>query len=82
MLSYDPIEEYINQEHYQMLVWAFISELRPREKRIVKARWYMGLTYREIGIYLDVSTERVRQIEQSMYRRFRFLVGYKRLEDV
>jgi RNA polymerase primary sigma factor len=56
-------------------VQTILSTLSPREQEVVKMRFGLeggySLTLEEIGLYLDVTRERVRQIEAKALRRFR-----------
>jgi RNA polymerase primary sigma factor len=64
-------EHMLLQEEVQTV----LSTLSPREQEVVKMRFGLdggySLTLEEIGLYLDVTRERVRQIESKALRRFR-----------
>jgi RNA polymerase sigma factor (sigma-70 family) len=48
-----------------------MSVLTPREERIIRMRFFLDMTYREIGDKLGVSGGRIQQIEQKAIRRMK-----------
>jgi RNA polymerase primary sigma factor len=57
------------------LVDRFLGELKPKEQRVVRMRFGIGIqdsmTLEEIGVRLDVTRERVRQIEAAALRKLK-----------
>lgn len=57
------------------LVDRFLGELKPKEQRVVRMRFGIGIqdamTLEEIGTRLDVTRERVRQIEAAALRKLK-----------
>lgn len=88
MFSYDPIEEYIEQEHEEWFLLAideYLSSLKPRTRAIMKARNLPEkIPYSAIAKHYGVSYARARDIYETQLRRmniaFRDLKGNYRCE--
>ena len=72
------VENPSNQTQYKMLQEEIISILRtlpPREQDVLKMRFGLddgySLTLEEVGLYFNVTRERIRQIEAKALRRLR-----------
>lgn len=68
------LEEGIAQENLSSLLLSNLEKLTPREQKVIKMRFGIDTiehTYEEIGRELDISRERVRQIEASSLRKMR-----------
>jgi len=48
-----------------------LKEFTPRQEKIIRMRFFEGMTYEAIGESLGVSRERIRQIEQGVLRALR-----------
>lgn len=48
-----------------------ISQLRPREEKVLRLRYFDGKTYEEVGDEMGVSIERVRQLHNVALRKLR-----------
>lgn len=96
---YEEIEEnyyYIDNQIYKEMISNSINEimetLLPREKRILELRYGLNgdveRSLTETGKYLDVSKERIRQIEMKAMRklrhpyRYKYLIPYKEALEV
>lgn len=55
-----------------------LNTLPEREKKVLELRFQKGMTLRRCGKYLDVSQERIRQIEARALRRMRHPLRYRR----
>lgn len=66
-------EERVSRAQLETVIRAMLVELSPREERIVRQRFGMHLksdmTLEEIGVTVDVTRERIRQIEAKALRR-------------
>jgi DNA-directed RNA polymerase sigma subunit (sigma70/sigma32) len=75
MSSYDPIEEYIEQEHEEWFLLAieeYLATLKPRTRAILKARNLPDpIPYRAIAWHYGVCTQRARQIYEDQLCRMR-----------
>ena len=62
-----------------------LSELPEREQEVLRMRFGLddgySLTLEEVGLYFDVTRERIRQIEAKALRRLRFPSRSKKLKD-
>lgn len=62
-----------------------LSELPEREQEVLRMRFGLddgyALTLEEVGLYFDVTRERIRQIEAKALRRLRFPTRSKKLKD-
>ena len=96
---YEEIEEdyyYIDNQIYKNMLSNSINEimetLLPRERRIIELRYGLNgdieKSLTETGKYLDVSKERIRQIEMKAMRklrhpyRYKYLIPYKEALEV
>jgi RNA polymerase sigma factor (sigma-70 family) len=68
----DP-EEVVHQQDVIRLLHEVLDTLTPREAKVLRLRWGLGLshdrTLEEVGVLLDVSRERIRQIEAKAVRK-------------
>jgi RNA polymerase sigma-32 factor len=72
----NPEEDALQRQERRTLEAALkvaVSELSPRERHIVKARWltHDPLTLEEVGKHFGISKERVRQLEERAKKRMR-----------
>mgnify|MGYP001554586148 CR=1 FL=1 len=62
-----------------------LAELPPREQEVLKMRFGLvdgySLTLEEVGLYFNVTRERIRQIEAKALRRLRYPTKSRRLMD-
>ena len=72
------MENPANQTAYTLLqeqLRSVLSTLPPREQEVLKMRFGLedgySLTLEEVGLYFDVTRERIRQIEAKALRRLR-----------
>ncbi len=96
---YEEIEEdyyYIDNQVYKNMLSNSINEimetLLPRERRIIELRYGLNdgieRSLTETGKYLDVSKERIRQIEMKAIRklrhpyRYKYLIPYKEALEI
>lgn len=77
-----------NQTAFVMLqdkIKELLSELPEREQEVLRMRFGLddgyALTLEEVGLYFDVTRERIRQIEAKALRRLRFPTRSKKLKD-
>lgn len=68
----DP-EEVVHQQDVLRLLHEVLDTLTPREAKVLRLRWGLGLshdrTLEEVGVLLDVTRERIRQIEAKAVRK-------------
>jgi RNA polymerase sigma factor (sigma-70 family) len=69
--SYLPDFSNLEHEQTRQLVSAALSTLTPREQEVIQMRFTDELTYEECANRLDVTRERVRQIEAKAMRKLR-----------
>lgn len=55
----------------QALIGRALESLTPQEQKVIDLRFYSGLTLSEAGKVLDVTSERVRQLEMKALRKMR-----------
>jgi RNA polymerase primary sigma factor len=64
---------------------AVLTTLPPREQEVLKMRFGLedcySLTLEEVGLYFNVTRERIRQIEAKALRRLRHPTRSRRLKD-
>ena len=65
-----PEEEAVRLEDKENIELA-LALLTPREKKVIKMRFYNEMTYEEVGKEFDVTRERIRQIESKALRKMR-----------
>ena len=77
-----------NQTAFVMLqdkIRELLAELPEREQEVLRMRFGLddgyALTLEEVGLYFDVTRERIRQIEAKALRRLRFPTRSKKLKD-
>ena len=62
-----------------------LADLPEREQEVLRMRFGLddgyALTLEEVGLYFDVTRERIRQIEAKALRRLRFPTRSKKLKD-
>ncbi len=82
------VENPANQTAFTLLqddVKSVLSTLPPREQEVLKMRFGLedgySLTLEEVGLYFEVTRERIRQIEAKALRRLRGPKRVKRLND-
>jgi len=82
------VENPSNQTAFKMLqeqVASVIATLPPREQEVLKMRFGLddgySLTLEEVGLYFDVTRERIRQIEAKALRRLRHPKRSRKLKD-
>jgi RNA polymerase primary sigma factor len=82
------VENPSNQTQFKMLQSEIISILKslpPREQDVLKMRFGLddgySLTLEEVGLYFNVTRERIRQIEAKALRRLRHPKRSRRLKD-
>ncbi|MCF0242008.1 MAG: RNA polymerase sigma factor RpoD [Treponema sp.] len=82
------VENPANQTAYTMLqeqLKKVLSTLPPREQEVLKMRFGLedgySLTLEEVGLYFDVTRERIRQIEAKALRRLRHPRRANELKD-
>ena len=77
-----------NQTSFVLLqdkIRELLSTLPQREQEVLRMRFGLddgyALTLEEVGLYFDVTRERIRQIEAKALRRLRFPTRSKKLKD-
>lgn len=59
--------KYVRKQYFTLFIEPFFQHLTTREKRILNLRFGfqdgVALSFKEIGLIFDVSSERIRQIE-------------------
>ena len=69
----------------QEQLFSVLSTLPPREQEVLKMRFGLddgySLTLEEVGLYFNVTRERIRQIEAKALRRLRHPNRSRRLKD-
>ena len=82
------IENPANQTAFKLLqeqLQEVLSTLPPREQEVLKMRFGLedgySLTLEEVGLYFNVTRERIRQIEAKALRRLRHPKRSRRLKD-
>lgn len=70
----DP-EEVVHQQDVIRVLHEVLDTLNPREAKVLRLRWGLGLshdrTLEEIGVLYDVTRERIRQIEAKALRKLK-----------
>lgn len=70
----DP-EEVVHQQDVIRLLHEVLDTLTPREAKVLRLRWGLGLshdrTLEEVGVLFDVTRERIRQIEAKAVRKLK-----------
>lgn len=72
----DPIQDYDpDEEPHEMMGWMLgaVSKLTRREQLIIAMRFLHDMTLEECGVHMDVTRERIRQIEARALRRIKKL---------
>ena len=82
------VENPSNQTQFKMLqdeIIGILKTLPPREQDVLKMRFGLddgySLTLEEVGLYFNVTRERIRQIEAKALRRLRHHKRSRRLKD-
>ena len=82
------VENPSNQTQFKMLqeeINGILKTLPPREQEVLKMRFGLddgySLTLEEVGLYFNVTRERIRQIEAKALRRLRHPKRSRRLKD-
>jgi len=82
------VENPSNQTQFKMLqeeIVGILKTLPPREQDVLKMRFGLddgySLTLEEVGLYFNVTRERIRQIEAKALRRLRHPKRSRRLKD-
>jgi RNA polymerase primary sigma factor len=82
------VENPSNQTQFKMLqeeITGILKTLPPREQDVLKMRFGLddgySLTLEEVGLYFNVTRERIRQIEAKALRRLRHPKRSRRLKD-
>ena len=82
------MENPANQTSYKILreqLDVVLSTLPPREREVLRMRFGLddgySLTLEEVGLYFDVTRERIRQIEAKALRRLRHPKRSRMLKD-
>jgi RNA polymerase primary sigma factor len=82
------VENPASRTHYTLLqeqLAAVLSTLPPREQEVLQMRFGLedgySLTLEEVGLYFNVTRERIRQIEAKALRRLRHPKKSRRLKD-
>ena len=82
------VENPANQTSYKILreqLDVVLSTLPPREREVLRMRFGLddgySLTLEEVGLYFDVTRERIRQIEAKALRRLRHPKRSRMLKD-
>jgi RNA polymerase nonessential primary-like sigma factor len=60
----DPLEEFETEESRKLLTKA-LATLTPKERRVLEVRFWKDRTLEEVGAELDLTRERIRQIEKA-----------------
>ena len=67
----DNIIETISRETESKIIHAAINQLPERQQKIINAHYFQGLTLKQISENLNISVERVRQLESYALRELR-----------
>ena len=65
----DPSDEEI--QDFSKRLWRLLETLIPQQEKVIRLRFEGGYTLQEIGEFIGVTTERVRQIEAHALRNLR-----------
>ena len=80
----DPIQDYDPDEGDERIHWVLhaVSKLTRREQLIIAMRFLHDMTLEECGVHMDVTRERIRQIEARALRRIkRLAMDMERLDE-
>jgi len=69
--SYELDSSDLENRQAQALIGRALESLTPQEQKVIDLRFYSGLTLLETGAVMDVSPERVRQLEAKALRKMR-----------
>lgn len=75
MLEGTASSEYVLDPKTQQILSQALAILTPRERQVIEMRYGMGLTLAEVGAELELTYERIRQIEVKALQKMRN--GYK-----
>ena len=69
----DPIQDYDPDDEDERMHWVMyaVQQLTRREQQVIAMRFLRDMTLEECGVCLDVTRERIRQIEAKALRRLR-----------
>lgn len=69
----DPIQDYDPDDEDERLHWVMyaVQQLTRREQQVIAMRFLRDMTLEECGVCLDVTRERIRQIEARALRRLK-----------
>jgi RNA polymerase sigma factor (sigma-70 family) len=71
VLKNEPYETDFSKEEIKRIILKHLENLNDREKKILKARYWLEMTLDEISEAMKVSRERIRQIEAKAMRKLR-----------
>jgi len=72
VFAVDPVVQEDETVIYIKQFWRFMRDrITPREEKVLHMRYWMGMTFEEVGSGLDITGERARQIEKLAFRRIR-----------
>ena len=74
-------EESLPADYCGALEYVLIATIKDREAQILRYRYQMGLTYREIGERIGLHAERIRQIHDKSIRKLRHPSRLRFLRD-
>ena len=89
MLSYDPISDFIENEHRIACVIEFLSDLTPRQREVIKFRWGYVLGFYDKKLYIEeienimgISGMRIYQTERDAFRKFKQRMKVDKYEEL
>jgi RNA polymerase primary sigma factor len=71
VLKNEPYETDFSQAEIKRIILKHLENLDLREKKVLKARYWLEMTLDEISEAMKVSRERIRQIEAKAMRKLR-----------
>ncbi len=81
ILKNEPYEIDFGKEELKRIISKNFEKLNDQQRKVLKARYWLGMTLDEISEKMKLSPERIRQIEARSLRTLRHSLGIEREKD-